>query len=86
MLLKMWPKFTKWTGKKEGAPSEAQWLAEYEEVSGYKVQNWEYYKTFSLFLLSIVMLFFNLGIPDDLREKTKDVSLFWQNQLMERIR
>ncbi len=73
-------------GKVDGVPSEEEWLAEYEAISGYKVKNWDYYKTFSLFRLSIVMHFFNLGIPDDLREKTRDVSLYWQNQLFDRIR
>jgi aminoglycoside phosphotransferase (APT) family kinase protein len=71
--------------EKEGIPSEAQWLAEYEKISGYKVRDWEYYTTFALFRLSVVMLFFTMGIPDILREKTKDVSLYWQNQLMDRL-
>jgi hypothetical protein len=47
-------------------PSEAEWLAAYEEYSRAKLTNWEYCAAYTAFILHGIMLLVYRAVPPEL--------------------
>lgn len=68
----------------EGVPPDEDWLAEYERVSGYKIQEWDYYRTMMLYRFAMI---FTCGssrvFPEDQLEAARPAWGWFEDTLME---
>jgi len=71
----------------DGVPPDEEWLTEYEEISGHKIRNWDYYYMMMLYRLTMIMSCGCARIfPPDQLEATRPMWGFFEDRLMERMK
>jgi len=69
-----------------GVPWQEDLLAEYESLSGHKIQNFEYYRTMMLYRIATISLGFTRKLPEAQRAATRAALGWFEDNLMERIK
>ncbi len=71
----------------DGFPEPEEWLAEYENVSGYTIRNWEYYYTMMLYRLSMIMICGSARVcRQDILEATRPIWGWFEDRLIARMK